>query len=632
MEPNEPIEPKSDSPIPFGLLDAGDPRFVAALRALTDAPALARFAADWSADSRPASRQLLLAYLAEVPNAPGHEGLIKRLFKLAEGAGDDEVMARFLVLADRWIARNRDPSHNQRRRSFATVEAARAQQAAWTAQGWRVFEEHPRAFRRVRLGATRPTTTFALRGTTLPRPDWREAVALAALTPDQLAQRRWFTVATRRYLQRRAWRYFRTLGRTDPTRYVAAAVGALRQYVDPELADGIALLEHFGLIHLLFGTSPTFRLKSSGWDLVPGGTLAGLAPSPVFEAAWRDRPEAILKVLSEAQAAIISRWAVRWIEADRARFAALAAPGDWVDRLDSADPAVVNLALAMLGDLPAEPLRAEIPAERWASVVESAAPASKALVADFVARLIPPGAVAWAVAARLAVHPAEPVARLGWAWIEGRGGETVPPETDPEADADVRLGLLNAASETLRPAIVRAVIAALKDRMGDRARWVLAVLNSPHADARAAGWAWFQADDALWANLEVWTSLLGSPYPDIQAACAAVADLPVEIEPTRLDRVRTAVLLRPHGASRIKPGVIRRVVARLETIPTGSDDEAGELLGLLAVVVRSARAPERRAALAALVGLAECRPEWRGRIESAVPALQFDGGPAIMPA
>ena len=440
MEPNE---PQDDSAIPLGLLDAGDPRFVAALRAVRDASALARFAADWHADTRPAARQLLLVYLAEAPNAPGHEGLVKRLFKLAEGAGDDEVMARFLVLADRWIARDRDPNFNQRRRSFATVEAAQAQQAAWTAQGWQVTILPPRAFRRVRLRAIRPTTTFAQRGTTLPRPDWKEGAALAALTPDQLAHRRWFSVATRRYLQRRAWRYFRTLGRTEPTRYVAAAVGALGLYVDAELADGIALLEHFGLIHLLFGTSPTLRLKSSGWDLVPGQTLAGLAPSPAFEAAWRDRPEAILRVLSEARAAVIARWAVRWIEADRVRFATLAALGDWVDRLGHADPAVVNLALAMLEAVPAEQLQAEVPPERWASAVESAAPAGRVSVVDFVAHLIPPGAVARAVAARLAVHPAEPVARLGWGRLEGQG-ETVPPGTDPEADADVWLGLLAA--------------------------------------------------------------------------------------------------------------------------------------------------------------------------------------------
>ena len=35
-----------------------------------------------------------------------------------------------------------------------------------------------------------------------------------------------FTLPTRRYLRRRAWRYFRTLGKTDPVRYVTAAVAS----------------------------------------------------------------------------------------------------------------------------------------------------------------------------------------------------------------------------------------------------------------------------------------------------------------------------------------------------------------------------------------------------------------------
>ena len=59
----------------------------------------------WHADKRPASRRLLLDYLDRPLNAFRHEPLIKRLFKLAEAAGDDELMARFLILFDRSIRR-----------------------------------------------------------------------------------------------------------------------------------------------------------------------------------------------------------------------------------------------------------------------------------------------------------------------------------------------------------------------------------------------------------------------------------------------------------------------------------------------------------------------------------------------
>src|SRR2546423_22038 len=85
----------------------GDAAFVAELRRVHDAERLANFAAHWLADPRPAARQLLQAYLALPLNAYRHEGLVKRLFKGAEKAGDDECMGWFLVAFDRSIRRTR---------------------------------------------------------------------------------------------------------------------------------------------------------------------------------------------------------------------------------------------------------------------------------------------------------------------------------------------------------------------------------------------------------------------------------------------------------------------------------------------------------------------------------------------
>ena len=73
-------------------LERGDPSFVDDLRSFYDAEFLAGFAARWYADKRAASRRLLLEYLDRPLNAFRHEPLVKRLFKQAEGAGDDEVM------------------------------------------------------------------------------------------------------------------------------------------------------------------------------------------------------------------------------------------------------------------------------------------------------------------------------------------------------------------------------------------------------------------------------------------------------------------------------------------------------------------------------------------------------------
>src|SRR4051794_24955914 len=110
----------NEGALPLDLLEAGDPAFVDAIRAVNDADALAGFAATWSNDARPASRKLLFDYLDRPLNAFRHEGLIKRLFKRAEAEGDDPVMARFLVLFDRSIRRVRRTRHRSVHQSVAT--------------------------------------------------------------------------------------------------------------------------------------------------------------------------------------------------------------------------------------------------------------------------------------------------------------------------------------------------------------------------------------------------------------------------------------------------------------------------------------------------------------------------------
>src|SRR5262249_46675044 len=72
------------------LLQRGDPQFVREVRRLTDAERLGNLAPVWYGDRRPEVRRLLFEYLDQPLNAFRHEALVKRLFKLAERAGDDE--------------------------------------------------------------------------------------------------------------------------------------------------------------------------------------------------------------------------------------------------------------------------------------------------------------------------------------------------------------------------------------------------------------------------------------------------------------------------------------------------------------------------------------------------------------
>src|SRR5262245_12742518 len=118
------------------LFERGDPSFVDALRKIDDAEALGMFAPRWFADTRPEARALLLDYLDRPLNAYRHEPLVKRLFKLAEAAGDDEVMAAFLVAFDRSVRRVRTQRRHYEWREVNNEQEANALAASWNSRGY----------------------------------------------------------------------------------------------------------------------------------------------------------------------------------------------------------------------------------------------------------------------------------------------------------------------------------------------------------------------------------------------------------------------------------------------------------------------------------------------------------------
>src|SRR6476469_9928099 len=89
------------------LFARGDAGFVDELRRVHFADRLGDFAPRWYESPQPFARQALFDYLAWPLNAYRHEPLVKRLFKRAEAAGDDELMGAFLVAFDRTVRRAR---------------------------------------------------------------------------------------------------------------------------------------------------------------------------------------------------------------------------------------------------------------------------------------------------------------------------------------------------------------------------------------------------------------------------------------------------------------------------------------------------------------------------------------------
>ena len=626
-----------DPALPWDLLDRGDPAFVDRLRAIHDGEALADFALGWYQDDRPASRRLLAAYLDRPLDAFRHEGLVKRLFKLAEVSKDDATMARFLVGFDRAVRRVRRRKPRQESRRLANLAEAESLVAEWKARGFRLSGLHqPRQGGMVQVIGYWPDEVIRpAYGTTLP-PDlaageqgWdAEARRMIRGRKQNVdlnwmmagGRRRLFSVRTRKYLRRRAWRYFRNLGRREPERYVAAVSRALMLYRDEDAADGLALLDNWGLVHALFHHSPALEARSNGWVLSEGSTLADVGPAPAFAELWDGQPRAVVELLN-APGRAVRQWAIRRIREHPEGVSEVWPVSERIDVLGHADPDVVALAEEWLRGV--EGLDA-LGFDRWLELVLRTSPASLDLLADLVRQNVRPDDVTTDQMVDLATMRPVPLARLGLHWLRTR------PLRDDEAD-EVLVRLLDAPCPTLRPEILawlRGAVGALPSHRADRLlRW----LDSRHADARAMGWLWFLAEPELRDDVEIWRKVIETPYDDVQLNLIAELErqgreagtnkLPgwVGLDRALLRPVWAAVLLNVHRGHRIKPVV----VAQLRDAVGRHPEAAAELLPLLGVALRSARPPERRAGLVALVRLVEAHPEVEPLAKASFPELAW---------
>lgn len=629
------------------LLERGDPAFVEALRACADAERLAAFAAVWYADRRPQARRYLREYLLRPLNAYHHEGLVKRLFKLAERAGDDEVMAHFLVCFDRALRRRRKRTYRFVHQTFASRTVAEAQERQWQADGaertgvsgWALI---------YRAWARWPEEKIVFpRGTTMPRgkqlwqrnprtgtqstgPDLMRVLRLRGRPPrslqdlpeeaqQKLAERRLFSVHTRHYLRRRAWRYFRNLARTAPERYVPAALVALKLYEDADVADGLALLDNWSLMHILFHDSPVLWPRGNGWTLRPGQALGALAPAPAFPELWRQAPAAILELLRAARCRPVRQWALFFLRQDptlldRADVEVL------FELLQSSEPELVAFAARALAQRPG---LEGMPAERWLGLLDRVHATALDAVCGLVQARVRPEALAPAQLMQLACSRPVPIARLGMRWLQERA----------PMEPALLLRLTEAEAETVRPELVRWARTLLGRAADFQASWVLDYLDSRHADVRAEGWAWLQEEPRARDDVQLWQRLFESPYDDVRLPLIAHLEnryagrppaLPahVPLDPERVRLLWATVLLNVRRGSRSKPPVVQQIARRLAERP----EDAARLLPILRIALRSVRGPEWRAGLSGVVQLLARRPELEKTLHETFPELQLLGG------
>ncbi len=611
-------------------LRRGDPLFVRELRRITDAERLGAFAPRWYGDPRPEARRLLLDYLDQPLNAFRHEPLVKRLFKLAEAAGDDEVMGRFLVLFDRSVRRVLKDRRQSRSQVVDTKLQAEELAGRWRDKGfdtffwqnWAVDDKGKyveRGFRVTRswqaevMRVPDATTMWRTRGEAAKKP-----YPLTDPVRRAFERRRLFSLPTRRYLRRRVWRYFRALGKQHPERYVVAVAAALKVYRDDDASTGVALLDNWGLVHILFHHSPALVARTNGWALAPGWGLSGLKAAPIYEPLWKEAPHALLDLMKHARCRPVRQWAVLMIRRDHDAVLRGLSPEELFGLLTHEDPEVAGLGADVLRSLPDLGV---LGIDRLLRLVENPHPDTLDIVCNLLADKLGAGRVTFEQAARLAASRPLSSAQLGFAWLKAKAPAD-------EAECRVLLRLAEAQCDSLRGDMVRWARNLLGASPHFRPACVLDYLDSRYAEVREEGWAWLEGDARVRDDVEVWRKSLESPYDDVRLRLVAELEKRTgesrRVESGRLDDellrfVWASVLLNVHRGRRSKPVVVGQLVSRLERRP----DEAKALLPILAVALRSVRGPEWRAGLAGVVTLVERNPEMLATVSAAFPELKL---------
>jgi hypothetical protein len=553
--------------------EAGDPRFLDEVLAARQDGALADLAERWFKDERPFAREALLAYVLDGCGRPRHRALVKRLYKLAEKAGDDELMGCFLVAFD-----GLEKRHLFERRTYDWTE--RTWSSEWGLEDVRTIPARDRF--RPREGEKKTRFTYHLDG---------------------------FSQRTRRYLQRRALRWFRQLGRDDVARYGRAVRAALVRYEDARLAAPERILDAWGLVHVLWWGSPALERRPRGVVLAGGRTLAELAPAPIHPDAWKVPAEDLLDLAVRARSRTVRAWTVALLERDRGAELRALPLGKLRPLLGSPHDELQTFAAKLLqtaSGLEALPLR------EWLALLELDNPTALPLLCQLVERHVAPARLDLAQLVALASARPAPVAELGLRWLRER-----PPRS--AAELEVLAGLRDARCARVRAEAAGWLCGLLEGSPLATAFHVRDLLDARHADVRAPALA-LLASPRFAGALELWSALAESPYDDARAGLVRNLEVAADrLAPESLRHAWATALLAVHRGGRPKRLVAAQVARRIVARPA----EADALLPLLRVLLRSVRAPERRVALAEIVRAALARPALRAALATAIPELEL---------
>jgi hypothetical protein len=563
----------------------GDDRFVDAIRDFHIPGTLATIADKWRKDPRPWARDQIVRYLELPLDAAGHETVVKRLFKQAEEARDDGLMAAFATAFDRLVRRQRRTHYRY----------------DWqTRQSWQ--EE----------------TLFSPRNALpTPSPSAKQGPVVFQFKPAAHSYRRGarvFSYHTRYYLRRRVWRYFRRLGYARPDEYAGGVAQFLRLYRDEDLARGEFILDSWSLIHACFADSDVLEFGAAVVRIREGRALRELTAAPDFPQLWQAPGAArvLIDLVFDARARLIRIWSIQLLRAAHADFLKAVPILDIRRLLDHADDEVQLLGVELLEH---STELDKLPVSAWIELLSVRSPMVLETICRLMSQHVRSERLDLSQCVQLACAKPTPVARLGYDFLQ-----------DQVVVGEKHFDLIAKLADA-KCAIIGAKLAVFGLGMIGKRDWyrvdrVARFFDSLLREIRGEACAWLKSGSAGWDDSALWSRLVETPYDDVRLYLVRALQQRITVPglgAESLSAVWSGVLLGIHRGGRSKLIALQQISRAVRDHP----ESAEILLPVMAVAIRSVRPAEARAGLGAIVSAVESRPELTGLLARVLPELEL---------
>lgn len=564
-----------------------DNNFLDEFRKLDSIKSLAGFADKWKKDPRPWARRQLFNYLALPLNRPSHHPVIKRIFKYAQESRDHELMAAFMVAFDRSV-----------RKQIRTRMYFDSESNQWIQEEFLIA----------------PRNSLKAKGTRIVRDPFSGKTREVAITPTP--ESRLFSVHTRLYLRRRAWRYFRELGYRDRLEYIRNISYALKMYTDEDFSSGEYILDNWGLMNALYHGHGALCFKPHAVTLNEGSSISDLTPSPYFPEYWKDptAQDVMLSLVKDSRSSLVRSWAMDGLKLWREKELEELGPDALLDLFESEFQDVQEFGAELLGKSKG---LASAKVDLWLKLLKTTNPNALAIICDHMKRLVSSDRLNIDQMIDLACAEPSPVAQMGLSFLK----ETQ--ITDKSDQAKLAM-LAKVSCPAYAGDITDFALSFYQTDDDYDVEVVSEFFDSLLAGARDRAFSWILEFDRAYWDPVLWNRLMETPFPDLRQRISKEMEKNKAKEikvsaPLDLERIWIISLMDPHRGANQRPGIIRSIKNAIKNEPRLLD----RFLPLLIFAARSVRNPEKRAGLAAILELIDTYPEQAPRILEQTPELSL---------